>query len=126
VSIVVAWQGCPSELSRRLRSWTQQSDQRVEVVVVCSCPAADRQRVERAHPGVQVIAASEVEELSALRQLGVAASSGDIVVIFDDSIAAGASWRDHLPPTLATAPSAHGYDWPVPQRDTRITDAAVL
>lgn len=125
LSIVVAWQGCPSELSRRLRSWMQQLGRGVEVVVVCGCPAGERHRIERAHPGVQVLPAGASEELSVLRQRGVSAASGDIVVIFDDTVAAGGSWRDQLPPTLAVQSPAGGYDWVGLPREPHVADASV-
>ena len=124
LSIVVAWQGCASELSRRLRSLTQQLGHGGEIVVVCSCPAAERQRVERAHPGVQVIPASANEELSALRQRGVSAASGDIVVIFDDTVAPGGSWRDSVPPTLMGHSMTRGYDWVGLPHETHVGDAS--
>ena len=125
VSIVVAWQGCPAELSRRLRSWAQQLDYGIEVVVVCSCPAAERQRVERAHPRAHVIPASASQELSTLRQVGVSAASGDIVVIFDDTTSAGGSWRNHLPPTLAGTKPAGSYAWVGAQHEPHPGDASI-
>lgn len=124
LSIVVAWQGCPSELSRRLRSWMQQLGNGVEVVVACGCPAAERQRIERAHPGVQVLPATASEELSALRQRGVSAASGDVVVIFDDTVASSGSWRDQLPATLAGRSLAGGYDRVGRTRELHVAEAS--
>lgn len=104
------------ELSRRLRSWGQWVDLGIDVVVVCSCPAAERQRIERLHPDVRVVKASADEEMSVLRQLGVSAAQGDIVVIVDDAVGWTASWRDHLPAAIggAVIPAARaqwlGYD----------------
>lgn len=103
VSFVVAWQGCATELSRRLRAWGQWVELGIDVVVVCSCPAAERQRIERLHPDVRVVKASADEELSVLRQLGVSAAQGDIIVIVDDAVAWTASWRDHLPAAIGGA-----------------------
>ena len=97
VSFVAAWQGSPAELSHRLRVWDRWVDEGIDVVVVCSCSTADRQRIERAHPGVRVVNASADEKLSALRQIGISTANGDIVVIIDDSVGWTSSWRDHLP-----------------------------
>ena len=100
VSFVVAWQGCATELSRRLRLWGRWVELGIDVVVVCSCPAAERQRIERLHPDVRVVKASADEEMSVLRHLGVSAAQGDIVVIVDDAVGWTASWRDHLPAAI--------------------------
>jgi hypothetical protein len=97
ISFVVAWQGAAAELSRRLRVWDRWVDDGIDVVVVCSCPTADREQIERAHPDVRVVNARADEDLSTLRQLGVSAAQGDIVVIVDDTIGWASSWRDHLP-----------------------------
>jgi len=103
VSFVVAWQGCSTELSRRLRLWGQWVELGIDVVVVCSCPPAERQRIERLHPDVRVVKASADEDRSVLRQLGVSAAQGDIVVIIDDVVGWTASWRDHLPAAIGGA-----------------------
>jgi hypothetical protein len=116
VSFVIAWQGCATELSRRLRLWGQWVEIGIDVVVVCSCPAAERQRIERLHPDVRVVKASAEEDMSVLRQLGVSAAQGDIVVIVDDAVGWTASWRDHLPAAIVgpVVPAARaqwlGYD----------------
>lgn len=52
------------------------------------------------HPDVRVVKASAEEDLSVLRQLGVSAAQGDIVVIIDDAVGWTASWRDHLPAAI--------------------------
>jgi hypothetical protein len=97
LSVVVAWQGCAVELSRRLRSWTQQLDDRSEVIVVSSCNSAESQSIARAHPGVQLIRVARNHDLPFLRELGVQSSTGDVVVILDDTVGADASWRDRIP-----------------------------
>ena len=103
VSFVVAWQGCPTELSRRLQIWDRWVEDGIDVVVVCSCPPADREQIERSHPDVRVVNARADEDLSTLRQLGVSAAQGDIVVIVDDTIGWTSSWRDHLPVAIGGA-----------------------
>jgi hypothetical protein len=112
VSFVVAWQGCPRELSHRLRSWGRWVHDGVDVVVVRACEVGERQRIERAHPGVRVVQSDPGQELRVLRQLGVSAAHGDIVVIFDDTAGWTSSWRDSLPVTVggAVLPS-EGIEW---------------
>lgn len=100
LSIVVAWQGCPIQLSRRLRTWSRWVSDGVDVLVVCSCPPAERQRLERTHPEIRFVAGGCDQEMRALREAGVAAAKGDIVVIFDDTIGESSTWREHLPAML--------------------------
>lgn len=97
VSFVAAWQGSPTELSRRLQSWGRWVDEGIDVLLVCACSDADQQHIERSHRGVRVIRASRSAELGALRQLGISAAHGDIVVIVDDTLGWSPSWRDELP-----------------------------
>ncbi len=100
VSFVVAWQGCLTELSGRLRVWNRWAHEGVDVVLVCSCPADDRRSIGRSHPGLRIVAASGDVGLGAMRHLGVLAADGDIVVIVDDAIASSSSWRDELPAAI--------------------------
>ena len=100
VSFVVAWKGCPNELSRRLRSWAQWARDGVDVVVACVCPSADRHRLARAYPDVRFLDAEDRSEVQALRELAVSSAFGDIVVIFDDSIGWHSTWREVLPTSL--------------------------
>lgn len=127
VSFVAAWQGSPTELSRRLRIWDRWVDDGIDVVVVCSCSPADHQRIERSHPGVRVVNASADEKLSALRQRGIAAAHGDIVVIIDDTVGWTSSWRDHLPISIGgeVIPAEHAR-WAGHNRPPRLMDDAPL
>jgi hypothetical protein len=111
VSYVIAWKGAPTELTRRLRIWERWADGGIEVVVACACAPEERQRIVRSHASVRVVGAPSGEDVSALRQRGVAAATGDIVVIVDDEVAGESSWRDELPAGIAadvpsTAPGA--------------------
>lgn len=127
VSFVAAWQGSPAELSRRLRAWDRWIDDGIDVVVACSCSPAEHQRIERSHPGVLVVNASADEELSTLRQLGVSAAQGDIVVIIDDTVGWTASWRDHLPFAIAgEVIPGQGAQWAGYNRPPRVMDDASL
>jgi hypothetical protein len=126
MSIVVAWQGCPSELSRRLRAWDRWVDNGVDVVVVCACSTAEQQRIERAHPGVRVVAGNPVHDLRELREIGVSAARGDIVVIFDDTMGRTSSWREHLPPAIDGTPASGPVaDWGSFEGVTRPLDDSV-
>ena len=125
VSLVVAWQGSPAELSRRLRMWYRSIDASVDVVVAFACQPPEQQRVERMHRGIRVIAAAPGTELCALRQLAVAAAHGDVVVIFDDAVSATASWRDHLPAALEPPASRTEREWPAYDRRVRVDDASL-
>lgn len=102
ISLVVAWQGCSDELSRRLLLWDRRAESGIDVVVVCSCPAADRQRIAAAHPAVRVVEANVGDDIAELRQLGVSAARGDIVVIVDDTAGWNTPWRDHLPMAISS------------------------
>lgn len=97
ISLVVAWQGCSDELSRRLHLWERWVENGTDVVVVCSCPPAERERIARTHPGVRLVAANASDDIAALRELGVSAARGDIVVIIDDRVGWNSSWRDRPP-----------------------------
>ena len=101
-SLVVAWQGCSSELSRRLQLWDRWVEQGIEVVVACACPPGDRERIAAMHPGVRLVEASAGDDIAALRQSGVSAAHGDIVVIVDDTVGWGSSWRNHLPMAISS------------------------
>ncbi len=127
VSFVVAWQGCAKELSRRLQTWDRWVGDGIDVVVVCSCPPADRERVERSHPDVRVVNAHADEDLSTLRQLGVSAAQGDIVVIVDDTVGWTSSWRDHLPIAIGgpLAPTS-GANWIGGEAGPRIMEETPL
>lgn len=100
ISFVVAWKGAGSELTRRLHLWEQWADSGIDVVVACACAPEERQRIIRSHASVRVIDAPASDDVSALRQRGVAAANGDIVVIVDDEVAGESSWRDELPTSL--------------------------
>jgi hypothetical protein len=126
VSMVVAWQGSPLELSRRLRVWRGAIDESVDVVVACACAPAEQQRLERAHPGVRIMPAPPDTGMHALRQIGVAAANGDIVVILDDANSTTASWREALPPALGggmvrSRVELPGYDHAVRMEDASLT-----
>lgn len=111
ISLVVAWQGCSNELSRRLQLWDRWVESGIDVVVVCSCPAADRQRIAATHPAVRLVEASVGDDIAELRQSGVSAARGDIVVIVDDTMGRNTSWRDPLPMAIGSdmlsAPECH-------------------
>lgn len=127
VSFVVAWQGCPNELSRRLRAWDRWVDDGVDVVVACSYPPVERQRIMRAHPGTRVVHADVEGGLQGLRHVGVSAAHGDVVVIVDDTIAWSASWRDHLPSALGGAMCPdRGARWTGYETAARIVHDATL
>jgi hypothetical protein len=61
---------------------------------------------------VRVVAGNPEHDLKALREIGVSAAHGDVVVIFDDTMSRTSSWREHLPPAIGGAPmSAPAADW---------------
>lgn len=127
VSFVAAWQGCPDMLSRRLRVWDRWAANGIDVVVVCSCPPADRNRIERAHPDVLVVSAPADEDLRTLRQRGIAAARGDIVVIVDDTVGRTSSWRDHLPLAFGgNVPAAQAAPWVGIGRAASVIDDATV
>lgn len=126
VSLVVAWQGSPLELSRRFRLWRGTIDENVDVVIACACAATEHQRLERAHPGVRIIPAAPETGMHALRQIGVAAAQGDIVVIVDNAISSTPSWRDALAPAVKGSEGGSrgervGYDHTVRMEDASLT-----
>jgi hypothetical protein len=125
LSVVVAWQGSSVELSRWLRAWVSQLDERAEVIVVAACVDADRQRIERAHPGVQLIGAPIDSELAARRQLGVSSATGDIVVILDDAIGTRMPWRGRLPSAIGGVRTPVDSEWARLQSDGRAADVAL-
>ena len=95
------------------------------MIVVSSCSSAESQVISRAHPGVQLIRVARNHDLPFLRQLGIESSTGDVVVILDDTVGADASWRDRIPLANAevmprVARETLGY-----HADSRIADATL-
>ena len=97
--VIISRAGAP-DLEDALDAWAGAIRRGLDLVVVRCCTSAERLRLERAHPGVRVLSAPADRDLRALRELGVSAARGDIVIVQEDSPADGGlpSGRDQAIP----------------------------
>lgn len=107
ISVVLVWRDDIHELERRLRGFTGRGE--VELLLVRACSTAERMRLERSWPGLQIVHAGD-QRLPALRQLGADSARGELLFILDDETAARPSWRDHLPAGILADPHPASLD----------------
>ena len=87
-SLVIISRGTARELETALRAWAAPIRRGLDLVVVRRCTTAERLHLERAYPGVRVLSAPAGCDPRALRELGVSAARGDIIVVQDEAAAA--------------------------------------
>jgi GT2 family glycosyltransferase len=98
VSIVIPTCNRPDDLRRCLAAVAaQQTDRRVEVIVVDNRPSADSPTaaIARNRPGVLLVEESR-PGLSYARNAGIAMATGDIVIAIDDDVVVPGGWLERL------------------------------
>lgn len=95
VSIVVASRGRPTELDRCLTAIRQLFYRPYEVVVVADAAGRDAISAHLERPYIRAIA-NDADGISAARNAGIAAASGEIVAFIDDDAVPEPAWLDHL------------------------------
>jgi glycosyltransferase involved in cell wall biosynthesis len=93
----------------------QAAQAEAEVLVVCDGHDPDTEAVAERH-GVRLLGFPETRGLNAARNAGVAAASGEVIVMIDDDIEAPAGWLQAMLDGIAGAPEHEVFGGPIRAR----------
>jgi GT2 family glycosyltransferase len=103
VSVVVCTRDRPTDLARCLDALAASSRAPEEVIVIDNSPSTSAARdIVGARPGVRYVPAAE-PGLSHARNVGVANSTGDLIVFTDDDVLVAPTWLERLVAPFADA-----------------------